>query len=331
MLASAKPGAAAEAVLFKYQALGNSYLVFDPLINVRVGKTIENAKSWIRWVCDHDYGVGSNGLLIGPGKIDDDGFEFRIFNSDGTQAEFSGNGSRIFARYVLDAGYADAVPGTAFSVVAVSPVSRVVVGVEKPKIGEPDLATDIHVAPMFGAVAVKARPESVRGDGLHVAVAALADIGRRHGLGEAWVDSTLVSIGNPHCVTFVDRLESLPSVDFLSRLRSELSSIADMPPDRDGPAFREGCNLQWCFVEDRKTLHLRIVERGEGPTLASGSSSSAAMIAAHARDLVGDAAAIAMPGGKLFANLLFDRNEIRGIRLTGRAERVAEVKVAAPT
>jgi diaminopimelate epimerase len=319
-----------QVTLFKYQALGNTYLVFDPQINLCSAESIEVSKDWIRSVCSADFGVGSNGLLVGPNSAADGKFEFKVVNSDGTLAQFSGNGSRIFARYLLDANY----PGTAldqeFSVIVVSPRSKVVVDILPAMWNDDRITTDIHVAPAFGSLAVKARTGAVQGDGVFCSVAALADIGRRHNLAGRWTDSSLVSIGNPHCVSFFDKLDILPSIETLSRLKSELALVADRADENINVVFEEGCNLQWCFVQDRRTLHLRIVERGEGPTLASGSSASAAVIAAQSRGLIDDAVTVIMPGGSLDATLLLDAGRVRGVRLTGQAERLAEVRVSAP-
>jgi diaminopimelate epimerase len=180
------------------------------------------------------------------------------------------------------------------------------------------ILTDINVVPLFGAIAVEAQPGSTQGSGLHFTVAALAGIGRRHRKGDKWAESSLISIGNPHCVTFVDRLNLLPSVDLLGQLRSEFSLIADAPLNSSGPVFRHRCNLQGCFVESKECIHLRIVERREGPTLASGSSASAAVIAAYARGLIDHGATVVVPGGTLEVSLLFHEDEIPVIRVAGR-------------
>jgi diaminopimelate epimerase len=319
-----------QVTLFKYQALGNTYLIFDPQINLCSADSIEVSKDWIRSICSADLGVGSNGLLVGPHSMESGQFEFKVINSDGTHAQLSGNGSRIFARYLLDANYAGAISGKVFSVIVVTPRSKVVVDVLPARPDDDLITTDIHVSPAFGPVAVKARREAVQGDGMFYFVAALADIGRRHDLVGKWTDSSLVSIGNPHCVSFVDRSDLLPSVETLLQLKHEFALITNKSSENSNVVFEDGCNLQWCFVENRRTLHLRIVERGEGPTLASGSSASAAAIAAHARGLIDDAATVVMPGGSLDATLLFDAGSVRGVRLAGRAERLAEVRVSAP-
>jgi diaminopimelate epimerase len=316
--------------LFKYQALGNSYLIFDPQRNLNAISSIEHAIEWVKMVCSHDYGVGSNGLLIGPDTIIDGVFEFRIFNSDGSQAQLSGNGSRIFARYLLDAGYVSSTPESTFSIAAISPMSRVVVDVQPPGSDDECILTTINVVPSFGAHAVGAQSGSIQGSGLNFTVSALADIGRRYRMGGKWIDSSLISIGNPHCITFVEKPDLLPSFEFLTQLRSEFSLIADTAPNFRNPVFREGCNLQWCSVESRERIQLRIVERGEGATLASGSSASAAVIAAYARGLIDEQATVVMPGGVLQVTVLFEDDEIRGVRIAGTAERLAEVRVALP-
>jgi diaminopimelate epimerase len=80
------PRSVMDVVLFKYQALGNSYLILDPKRNPGWPRPIQPEPGWINAVCDADYGIGSNGLLIGPDRINGTEFEFRIINSDGSQA-----------------------------------------------------------------------------------------------------------------------------------------------------------------------------------------------------------------------------------------------------
>lgn len=313
--------------LLKYQTLGNSYLVFDPIRN---GSRDFPSPTWIRMICDGNYGIGSNGLLVGPNNANGTAFEFQIFNSDGSQAELSGNGSRIFARYLMDAGYVAPAERGNFSIVAVSSDQRrIMVDVSAQPSRGAEIFTAIKIAPSFGAHAVGALDGAVWSNGNSYAVAALADIGRRKGQGgTAWSDSTLVSIGNPHCVTFVSSADLLPGFQFLKQQKDELSLIADAPSSGSiNPVFIDGCNLQWCFVESRRRIHLRIVERGEGPTLASGSSASAATIAAFKRGLIDRQVTVVMPGGSLTVTLLFYGNDIASVGLAGVACRLAEIKM----
>jgi diaminopimelate epimerase len=319
-----------EMLLSKYQTLGNSYLVFDPIKNNVPGFP---SPKWVRTICDGNYGIGSSGLLVGPNDTDGAAFEFRIFNSDGSQAELSGNGSRIFARYLMDAGYIAPAARQNFSIAAVSSNQRrILIDVSAESSLGAEIFTAIRIAPSFGPHAVGALEGAVWSNGAGYTVAALADVGRRKGQGGglAWSDSMLVSIGNPHCVTFVTSAELLPSFQFLMQQKDELSLVVDAPSSGSAnPVFVDGCNLQWCFVESRGRIHLRIVERGEGPTLASGSSASAATVAAFKRGLIDRQVTVVMPGGSLTVTLLLHKNDIASVGLSGVACRLAEIKMNA--
>jgi diaminopimelate epimerase len=138
----------------------------------------------------------------------------------------------------------------------------------------------------------------------------------------------MVRIGNPHCVTFVRSYQELPSSELLRRIHLELSSIADAPDElSDNSTFEDGCNLQWCFVESRDRLHLRIFERGEGMTFASGSSAAAAAMAAFARGAVDRRVSVRMQGGKLDLTLLTQSCDIVGVEMTARVQFVANIEV----
>ena len=82
----------------KYQALGNDYIILE------MDAAIGISQAAIRRICDRHYGLGSDGILIGA-KQGDGTYRLRIFNSDGSEAEKSGNGLRLFARYLWDNGH----------------------------------------------------------------------------------------------------------------------------------------------------------------------------------------------------------------------------------
>ncbi|MFO1108067.1 MAG: hypothetical protein U1E61_02660 [Bradyrhizobium sp.] len=316
--------------LVKYHTLGNSYLVFDPHRNGVTEPRAPIAADWIRTVCHPNLGPGSNGLLVGPDRSGTASFDFRIFNSDASQAQLSGNGSRIFARYLLDAGYVRSGEHE-FSVVAVSGrLDRVTVGVTARAGAEAPIETRIRIAPLFGPGAVGAAGTTCLNGKIAVTIPGLAALGRSVGVGsKAWSDSTLVRIGNPHCVTFVHSGQELPSIELLGRLRLELSSIADAPDDTsENSTFESGSNLQWCFVESRERLQLRIFERGEGVTLASGSSAAAAVMAAFVRGLADRQVSVMMPGGQLDCTLLTEGSDIVAVEMSAQVHFVANIQVA---
>lgn len=311
--------------LYKYQTLGNSYLVCDPAHGAGDQAVDSAFLKWVTRMCDVHFGIGSNGLLLGPSCAPDGSLEFQIINSDGSFAEFSGNGARIFARYLIDADYVTAA--SSFSFFARSrDGGRIRVNARLVADDPLALVTDLNVTPLFGAAAVGASSNAVAVAGDRFTVVAIEALATRMGLpAGSWADSSPLSIGNPHCVTFVTKASLLPPFDLLQRFSSDLAEIANNPAGRPLAIFREGCNLQWVFVEARDRILLRIVERGEGPTLASGTSASAAIIAAWRRGLVDKKVDVIMPGGTVSAEVNASSDRIASVTLTARAVRIAEI------
>ena len=94
---------------YKYHALGNDYIVLDP------AEFKEPTEEKICRLCHRNYGLGSDGILYGPMDTDKADFALRIFNPDGSEAEKSGNGLRIFSRYLWDVGLVQQEPFTVFT------------------------------------------------------------------------------------------------------------------------------------------------------------------------------------------------------------------------
>jgi diaminopimelate epimerase len=330
--------------VFKYQALGNSYLVVDPrycpdrdaLFESGDGDRRPSARL-VEGLCDQSYGIGSNGLLFGPvGAAQASVFRVRIVNSDGTPAGFSGNGVRIFVQYLRDAGYVRT--GDHFNVEileqssAAAPI-RNIAPVRLLDTPDQRIEVDVPYAPRFGSMAIAASPAQVletHRDGLagnlSYTVAPLAEAGARlTGLASAWSSSTLLDIGNPHCVTFVEK-DRMPGMAELATCNAALRAIAFRPAatDRAGAVFANGANLQWAYAPDRAHLALAIYERGEGPTMASGSSASAAACAAFARGLIDSAVDVVMPGGTLAVRIQGSPDNIAAVTLSGYATRILD-------
>lgn len=266
----------------KGQALGNDYIVID---SADLGG--EPSASLVRALCDRHFGVGSDGVLLADlGR--DEGFGLRIFNPDGTEAEKSGNGLRIFGAYLHLLGrvgrepFDVRLPGEVvrMQVVGVEPggVVSIVVDMGRASFRGEDVGFQLEQGEAFGHVLDL-------GDGLTARV-------------------NPVSIGNPHCVVFVDALER---EDFLRRA----------PRLATHPAFAAGTNVQFVRVTGPDTIEAWVWERGAGETLASGSSACAAAYAAarlglvEARDVT-----VRMPGGSLGVTLEADGL----VRLQGPAQ-----------
>jgi diaminopimelate epimerase len=235
-------------LIHKGVALGNDYLVIDeadlpwPLTPARC-----------RAICDRHAGVGSDGILV----IDlSHGFSLRILNPDGSEAEKSGNGLRILAAWLYDRGL---VRRDWFTVRLVRDSVRMRVEAERDD-GALDVRAEMGIASFNGA--------DVGFDG------AREVIGHTLALpGGGTADVTTVSMANPHCVVFVNRLDR---TDFLHRA----------PQLCTHRAFAYGTNVQFASVFEPDALEIWIWERGVGETLASGSSACAAAAAAVRRGLL---------------------------------------------
>ncbi len=266
----------------KGHGLGNDYIVLEQ-------KSLPGplTTAAIRRICGRNWGVGSDGILL-LGATSRADFGLRIFNPDGSEAEKSGNGLRIFAKYLWDHGHAKTptftvdTPGGVVECqleVRDGRVNFVTVEMGRATFWAPEI-------PMTGTGDAVNRPLRLA-DGTQLAI-------------------TAVSVGNPHCVVFVNHLDE--------RECRRLGPLIE-----DHPTFPNRINVQFARVAARDTLDILIWERGAGYTLASGSSSCGAAAAAvrnghcdHGRVLV------RMPGGELAVHVRPDWS----LRLEGPVEEV---------
>ncbi|MGC4067770.1 MAG: diaminopimelate epimerase [Polyangiaceae bacterium] len=227
---------------FKYHGLGNDYLVLDPK---EVGRelTVEE----IRLICHRNYGAGSDGILWGPLSTDRADFGLRIYNPDGSEAEKSGNGLRIFSRYLYDRGL---VKNAQFTISTPGGVvrSRVHEGAKLIDVEMGRVSFDSTKIPVAGS------PREVLNEPIRV------------------LDRDFVfcaaTIGNPHCV--------LPLDEVTAELAKKYGPVLEVEP-----RFPNRTNVQFLKVLGRNDIQIEIWERGAGYTLASGSSSSAAAAVAR--------------------------------------------------
>ena len=268
----------------KYHALGNDYLVFDP----KEGELPD--KAGIIRICHRNFGLGSDGILYGPLNTANADFGLRILNPDGSEAEKSGNGLRIFARYLNDSGL---VSDATFTVDTPG-------GVVTCKIDDPSASITVDMGQVtFGM-------DHIPLDGPEQA---------DHNLGqELKINGTsytvyVADIGNPHCVVPLDEI-------------SEELACKDGAAIEIHPRFPNRTNVQFLKVLDRNNIKIEIWERGAGYTLASGSSSSAAAAVAHRIGACDDSITVHMPGGKIGIEI----GDNYAIRMTGPTTRVADME-----
>ncbi len=251
---------------FRGHGLGNDYLVVDPdeLTFRLTGKAI-------RRVCDRNWGVGSDGILaLVPSKKAD--FGLRIFNPDGSEAEKSGNGLRIFARYLH----------------ATKKVRKPHFTVEtKGGLVTCDLHVDRHGD--ASAVTVEMGRATFEPQALPCTMAVDELIQQPIEAAGRALTFTGVSVGNPHCVVFKSGGEQWT--------RDELLHLG--PALEHHPLFPKRTNVQLAVPTGPKEIFILIWERGAGETQASGSSSCAAASAAVRLGLVSSPVTVNMPGGTL--------------------------------
>jgi diaminopimelate epimerase len=266
----------------KYHALGNDYLVLEPS-----ELTKELTEREIKLICHRNFGLGSDGILLGPLPSSKADFGLKIYNPDGSEAEKSGNGLRIFSRYLWDEGK---VKSDAFTVDTLG-------GVVTSRVNED--ASEITVE--MGKVTFISNEIPVNGESREVLEEEIEIQNQKYMFCAA-------SIGNPHCV--------LPMDDVSEKLARTIG-----PDIENHSLFPNRINMQLLKVIDRNTIQIEIWERGAGYTLASGSSSSAAAAVAHKMGYCEKNITVLMPGGKI----KIDIDENFSVTMAGPATKVANM------
>jgi diaminopimelate epimerase len=265
----------------KYHGLGNDFILVDnrgqqtPLI------TPEQAVVW----CDRHFGIGADGVIFALPGQDGTDYTMRIFNSDGSEPEMCGNGIRCLARFIADLEGDQAKASYRIHTLA---------GVIVPKI-EGDLVTvDMGMPRLLAAeipTLLASPDQQVIGQPLGAA-------------GQAW-EVTCVSMGNPHCITFVEDVAAIA-----------LESIG--PKFEHHPVFPQRTNTEFIEVVRRDYLKMRVWERGAGITLACGTGACASLVAGVLTDRCDRRATIELPGGCLEIEWAADQR----IYMTGPAQKV---------
>jgi diaminopimelate epimerase len=246
--------------------LGNDYLVIDPS-QLSFKLTHQNV---IR-ICNRNTGLGSDGILT-LDKSSSAEAMLHIYNPDGSEAEKSGNGLRIFCKFLFEHGYTkknsfeiETISGKVRAQLHLVSAKAVAVTVEMGR-----ATFDSAVIPVLGFTGeVVEKPLTIPGINRELKV-------------------TCVSVGNPHCVVFYD--------DIMLAER-EILTLGTLLENH--PQFPNRSNVQFAKVENDHEVSIRIWERGAGYTLASGSSSCAVAAASVKTGRAKGDLTLRMPGGQL--------------------------------
>ncbi|MEW5861108.1 MAG: diaminopimelate epimerase [Cyanobacteriota bacterium] len=268
----------------KYHGLGNDFILIDNRSSSEPKLTPEQAIKY----CDRHFGIGANGVIFALPGQDGTDYTMRIFNSDGSEPEMCGNGIRCLAQFIADLE-GKSTQESQYRI-------HTLAGVMTPKIkSDGKVTVDMGMPRLLAAeipTTLGAADEKVIAQPLEVADA-------------TWL-VTCVSMGNPHCITFVEDVAAIP-----------LEKIG--PQFEHHPVFPKRTNTEFIQVVRPDYLKMRVWERGAGITLACGTGACATVVAGVLTGKSDRIATVELPGGCLE----IEWSEIdQRVYMTGPAERV---------
>ncbi|MDD3223660.1 MAG: diaminopimelate epimerase [Clostridium sp.] len=268
----------------KTHGLGNEYIVLD-----KEKMNFNLTQKAIQRICNVNFGIGSDGILL---KVQSNkaNFGLRIFNPDGSEAEKSGNGLRIFCKYIYDYGL---TRSEEFSVETKG-------GIVKAKIIETSNKKAKLISVDMGKAIFNSREIPTNFMTKEV-------IGQKLEVNDREYEINCVSMGNPHCVILKEEL----NIDEIKRYGKIIENHCRFP---------NKTNVQFAKVISRSQAEILIWERGAGFTLASGSSSCAVASVLRKKNLVDNRVKIKMLGGEL----LIEIDDNWNIKMTGEVRQIAE-------
>lgn len=267
----------------KSHGLGNDYIVIDSE-NI----TFEITQDFIKKICDVHYGIGSDGILVKyPSSVGD--FKLRIFNPDGSEAEKSGNGLRIFCKFLYDYGYTNKEE---FTVETKGGLVRAKIE-EENKFGKAKVITVDMGKAIFEASKIPVKTDKKE------------FLGEKIKVGDKEYEVNCVSVGNPHCVIIKKELNE-----------EEIKTYGSLIENH--PLFPNRINVQFVKPISEDQAEILIWERGAGFTYASGSSSCAVASVLVKKGLAKNDITIKMIGGELKITVDKDWN----IRMTGEVQEI---------
>ncbi len=269
----------------KMHGLGNDFV----LVNC-FAEDIDNANQLAEEICDRHFGVGADGLvLVLPAQIEEADFRMRIFNPDGSEPEMCGNAIRCFGKYLYEKELTDKTKIKVETLAGIIIPELIIedgdVQAVKVDMGEPRLHSS--EIPIEGVDKEEVVKEKLDVDGEEYEI-------------------TTVSMGNPHCVVFVDDAEEFPVTEV-------------GPKVEEHPRFPEKTNVEFIEVINSSEIKMRVWERGAGVTLACGTGACGSTVASILNELTDRKVEVHLLGGDLTIEWNEENNHIY---MTGPAEEV---------
>lgn len=272
----------------KYHGLGNDFILIDNRTHTEPVITSEQAVQ----LCDRHFGIGADGVIFALPGQDGTDYTMRIFNSDGSEPEMCGNGIRCLAQFLSELEGAQAKTQYRIHTLA---------GVIIPKLeSDGRVKVDMGIPQLLAAeIPTTLAPADQKVIDIPLEVAE-----------QSW-NVTGVSMGNPHCITFVEDAAAIP-----------LEAIG--PQFEHHPAFPQRTNTEFIQVVRPDYLKMRVWERGAGATLACGTGACATVVAGVLTQKSDRKATVELPGGCL--EIEWSQQDQR-VYMTGPAERVFRGKI----
>ena len=247
----------------KYQGLGNDFILID---NRHAGEPIISPEQAIA-MCDRHFGIGGDGVIfVLPGKADTD-YNMRIYNSDGSEPEMCGNGIRCLAKFIAKLE-GNTENGKSYKIDTLA-------GLIVPKLDQNEVRVDMGEPELLAA-----KIPTTLNSGDDKVVAQPLEVNDR-----TW-SVTTVSMGNPHCITFVEDSDAIA-----------LEQIG--PMFEHHPVFPQRTNTEFVEVVKSDYVKMRVWERGAGITLACGTGACATVVAGVLNNKCDRNCTVELPGGCL--------------------------------
>ena len=251
----------------KMHGLGNDFVLIEDIED-----EIDLTTEAIAWLCDRNFGIGADGLLLVRPGVEGTDYQMLYFNADGSQAEMCGNGIRCFAKYIVDNNM---LPKSADSLIVDTLLGPRPISFTRDPDGLMENATVDMGEPILEP---KDIPTTLDGNQIFE-----CPIETEYGTFEI----TALSMGNPHAIIWVEDVDEAP-VDTVGQAIE------------NNAVFPAKTNVEFAEYADGERIKLRVWERGVGETLACGTGACATLVAASLSCIVGRSATIELPGGELF-------------------------------
>lgn len=273
----------------KYHGLGNDFILIDNRDTPEPLITPDRAIA----LCDRHFGIGADGVIFALPGVENTDYTMRIFNSDGSEPEMCGNGIRCLARFLAELEGGE-TPGHSYRI-------HTLAGTISPQIEAGGRVRVDMGEPQLLAQEIPTTLTDAEGK----AIAQSLEVG-----GQNWM-VTCISMGNPHCITFVEDVEAI--------------ALADLGPQFEHhPVFPQRTNTEFIEIVKNNYLKMRVWERGAGVTLACGTGACATVVAGVLNGKCDRQTTVELPGGCLDIHWSLENGRVY---MTGPAEKVFRGKI----